>query len=435
MKAVAALSCVAIANAFILPDPKIFEQSSIKNDDHPDHASWWDRVPSKDSIVNTVGEGIDSLSAHIEGALHSLDETIENKFEHLLDEEVFNEPHVSDKTIYELISESEHTKKFAKLVNEYEDIVKVLKSTEANHTLFVPTDRAFEHIPKHKKPGKEVIEAILKYHIGIGDYDAKRVLRTHTLPTLLDESWLGGKPQRLRTSVGLGGVRINFYAKVVAVNIHAKNGIIHAVNSLIIPPPLVGRELTLLPSQFSTLLLAYEKTDFVKYIHGVKSTGTTVFAPSNRAFARLGPKANAFLFNTETGLKYLTALLKYQIVANATLYSDAYYHPDDKKAVKATEHYHLDLPTLLDGKNIAVDIATWGGWTRIKLNGYIPIVVADGVAKNGVIHVPGRVPIPPHKHKADYDGGEIDVEELKERLSEYVDNGGKSEVDWLGSDL
>lgn len=216
---------------------------------------------------------------------------------------------------------------------------------------------------------------------------------------------------------------------------HAKNGIIHAVNSLIIPPPLVGRELTLLPSQFSTLLLAYEKTDFVKYIHGVKSTGTTVFAPSNRAFARLGPKANAFLFNTETGRKYLTALLKYQIVANATLYSDAYYHPDDKKDVKATEHYHLDLPTLLDGKNIAVDIATWGGWTRIKLNGYIPIVVADGVAKNGVIHVPGRVPIPPHKHKADYDGGEIDVEELKERLSEYVDNGGKSEVDWLGSDL
>lgn len=224
MKAVAALSCVAIANAFILPDPKIFEQAAIKNDDHANRGSWWDRVPSKDSIVNTVEDGIDSLSAHIEGALHSFEETVENKFDHLFEEEIFNEPKVSDKTIYELISKSEHTTEFAKLVNEYEDIVNILKSTEANHTLFVPTNRAFEHLPKHKKPSKEVIEAILKYHVGIGDYDAKRVLRTHTLPTLLNEKFLGDKPQRLRTSVGLGGVRINFYAKVVAVNIVSKQG-------------------------------------------------------------------------------------------------------------------------------------------------------------------------------------------------------------------
>ncbi|KAK2036060.1 fasciclin domain-containing protein [Colletotrichum somersetense] len=431
MKAITALSCVAVANAFVLPDPEVFEQAAIKNDDR----SWWDRVPSKDSIVNTVEDGVGSLSAHIEGALHSLEDTVENKFEHLFEEQVFGEPDSSDKTIYELISESEHTTEFAKLVNDYEDIVKVLKSTDANHTLFVPTNSAFEHIPKHKKPSKEQIEAILKYHVGIGEYDAKRVVHTHTIPTLLDEPLLGDKPQRLRTSVGLGGVRINFYAKVVAVNIRANNGVIHAVNSLIIPPPFVGRELTLLPTKFSTLLLAYEKTDFVKYIHGVKSTGTTMFAPSNNAFARLGYKANAFLFNTEIGLKYLKALLKYQIVANATLYSDAFYRPDDKDA-KITEHYHIDLPTLLDGKNIAVDVATWGGWTKVKLNGYIPIVVGDAVAKNGVIHVPARVPIPPHKHKkCDEVDGEISVEDLKERLADYVDADDKKNVGWLDAEL
>jgi len=432
MKAIAALSCVAVANAFILPDPKIFEQSAIKNDDR---RSWWDRVPSKDSIVNTVEDGVDSLSAHIEGALHTLEDTVENKIEDLFEAHLLNEPDISDKSIYELISECEHTTEFAKLVNDYEGIVEVLKSTKANHTLFVPTNSAFEHIPKHhKKPSKEAIEAILKYHIGIGDYDAKRVLRTHTIPTLLDEPLLGGKPQRLRTSVGLGGVRVNFYAKVVAVNIHANNGIIHAVNSLIIPPPFVGRELSLLPTRFSTLLLAYEKTDFVKYIHGVKSTGTTVFAPSNVAFERLGYRANAFLFNTECGLKYLKALLKYQIVANTTLYSDAYYRPDDKDDAKVAEHYHIDLPTLLDGKNIAVDVATWGGYTKVKLNGYILISVGDAVAKNGVIHVPARVPIPPHKHKSGSIDGEISVEELKERLADYVDNKEK-DAGWLDAEL
>ncbi|KAK2015910.1 fasciclin domain-containing protein [Colletotrichum eremochloae] len=430
MKAITALSCVAVANAFILPDPKIFEQSTLKNDDRASQTPWWNRLPSKDSIVNTVEDGVDSLSAHIEGALQSLENAAENKIEHLFEEQIFDEPGGADKTIYELISECPETTEFLKLVDEYEDIVKVLKSTDAKHTAFVPTNSAFEHKHKHKKPSKEEIEAILKYHIGIGEYDAKRVLRTHTIPTLLDEPLLGDKPQRLRTSVGLGGVRVNFYAKVIAVN----NGIIHAVNSLIIPPPFVGRDLSLLPSRFSTLLLAYEKTDFVKYIHGVKSTGTTVFAPSNHAFARLGYRANAFLFNTECGKKYLKALLKYQIVANATLYSDAFYRPDEKD-VNAMEHYHVDLPTLLDGKNIAVDVATWGGWTKVKLNGYIPIIVADAVAKNGVIHVPDRVPIPPHKHhKVDDVDGEISVEELKERLSDYVDENEK-DAGWLDGEL
>ncbi|KAK2059585.1 fasciclin domain-containing protein [Colletotrichum caudatum] len=432
MKAITALSCVAVANAFILPNPEIFEQAAIKNDDR----SWWDRVPSKDSIVNTVEDGAGSLSAHIEDALHSLEDSVENRFEHVFKEQLFDDEPGTSKTIYDLISESEHTTEFAKLVNDYEDIVKVLKSTDANHTLFVPTNSAFEHIPKHKKPSKEEVEAILKYHVGIGEYDAKRVLTTHTIPTLLDERLLGDKPQRLRTSVGLGGVRINFYAKVVAVNIRANNGVIHAVNSLIIPPLFLGRELTLFPTKFSTLLFAYERTDFVKYIHGVKSTGFTFFAPSNNAFARLGYKANAFLFNTDIGLKYLKALLKYQVVANATLYTDAFYRPDEEDAT-VTEHYHIDLPTLLDGKNIAVDVATWGGWTKVKLNGYNPIVVGDGVAKNGVIHVPARVPIPPHKHKRSHEvDGEISVEDLKERLAEYVDaDDEEKNAGWLDAEL
>ncbi|KAJ0268161.1 hypothetical protein COL940_013664 [Colletotrichum noveboracense] len=424
MKAIAALSCVAVANAFILPDPQIFEQASIQNDERP---SWWDRVPSKDSIVNTVEEGFDSLSSQIEGALHTLEDTVENKFEHIFEEEIFNdEGDTSDKSIFDLVAGSKYTTTLAKLVRDYDDIVEVLKSTKANHTVFAPTDRAFAKLPKGLKLSKEAIKSILLYHVGVGVYDAKRVLRTHTLPTLLNEPWLGDKPQRLRTSVGLGGVRVNFYSKVVAVNIRANNGIIHGIDSVLLPPPLVGRELTLLPSQFSTLLLAYEKTDFVKYIHGVKSTGTTVFAPSNNAFARLGPKANAFLFNSPTGLKFLKALLKYQIVANTTLYSDALYRPGNKEA-NVMEHYHVDLPTLLGGKNIAVDVAVWRGFRRVKLNGYIPIVVADGIAKNGVIHVPARVPIPPHKHKKDSENGEISVQELKERLAEYVDEDDKQD--------
>lgn len=204
---------------------------------------------------------------------------------------------------------------------------------------------------------------------------------------------------------------------------------IHAVKSLLVPPPFVGRELSLFPGKFSTLLLAFDKTDFTSFIHGQVLNGSTIFAPDNRAFQKLGPAANAFLFNTETGLKYLKAILKYHVVANETVYSDAYYSSADGDSKAQDDvgrgHYHLDLPTLLGDKRIAIDVARWAGFIRLKINGYIPIAVQDGIAKNGVIHVPANVLIPPHKHHKGGEEssltGEISVEELKERLAGYVE--------------
>lgn len=205
---------------------------------------------------------------------------------------------------------------------------------------------------------------------------------------------------------------------------------IHAVKSLLVPPPFVGRELSLFPGKFSTLLLAFDKTDFTSFIHGLVLNGSTIFAPDNRAFQKLGPAANAFLFNTETGIKYLKAILKYHVVANETVYSDAYYSSGEGDDSKAQDdvgrgHYHLDLPTLLGDKRIALDVARWAGFIRVKINGYIPIAVQDAIAKNGVIHVPANVLIPPHKdHKGEEEAlltGEISVEELKKRLAGYVE--------------
>lgn len=204
------------------------------------------------------------------------------------------------------------------------------------------------------------------------------------------------------------------------------------------PPPFVGRELTLFPSAFSTLLLAYEKTNFTEFIHGVKMIGSTVFAPDNAAFEKLGPAANAFLFNTQKGLGYLKAILKYHIVPNEVVYSDAYYSESDAEARDdvGRGHYHLDVPTLLGEKNIAIDVARWGGIIRVKLNGYIPIKLQDAIAKNGVVHLPSSVLIPPHQHdkKNSEDFGEdISVEELMERLGDYVEgptkNGKAAEIE------
>jgi uncharacterized surface protein with fasciclin (FAS1) repeats len=96
-----------------------------------------------------------------------------------------------------LISESKYTTKLAKLIDEYDDLVKLLNGTKANYTVFAPTDEAFEKIPHHgKKPSKEVLKSILLYHVSDDFYPAGRVLHSYTIPTLYVKSrvqsgWMG----------------------------------------------------------------------------------------------------------------------------------------------------------------------------------------------------------------------------------------------------
>ena len=111
------------------------------------------------------------------------------------------------------------------------------------------------------------------------------------------------------------------------------NGVIHGVDSLLIPPPKVASIIQFLPGEFSTLELGLTKTGLLPAIADTSNhIGGTVFAPSNFAFQKLGPKINGFLFS-KYGQKYLKALLEYHVVANQTLYSDAYYKSESVDSV------------------------------------------------------------------------------------------------------
>ena len=186
--------------------------------------------------------------------------------------------------------------------------------------------------------------------------------------------------------------------------------------------------------------------------HHYNTTGLTLFAPTNFAFKKLGPGANAFLFNTKRGLFYLRALLKYHVVVNETLYTDAYYGIQTGEAgsggadeaeevetfastktdpgMKLTGNFHIDMPTLLKGKSLAIDVHRWYAHVSMRVNSRVTVATPfqDWVAHDGVLQVVHSVLIPPHKHKRhsawwrdDVDGGGIAVEELVERLKPYVD--------------
>lgn len=127
-----------------------------------------------------------------------------------------------NQTVYELISSSKYTTKLTKLINEYPEVVKALNGTQSNFTIFAPSDNAFEKIPDDApKPSKDELLQLLTYHISPDTYTAYRVFESHTIPTLFMGEHLSDepKPQRLSVNLGLRGLTLNFYSRIVAVNI------------------------------------------------------------------------------------------------------------------------------------------------------------------------------------------------------------------------
>jgi uncharacterized surface protein with fasciclin (FAS1) repeats len=229
MKFVTTLALATASSAFIVPDVQLFEQLPIEGDRHG-QSSWLTKLPTTEEISTSFKNKVGAIASAIDETISTFEKQAEEKVERIseqwfldgFDPEDADQPHrppTFNLTIYQLISESNHTSKFAKFVDEYEDIVALLNSTKANYTLFVPTNAAFKNYTGDKKPSKEFIETVLKYHIGEDLYPARKLFHTHTLPTVLEEKLLGNKPQRLRIAAGIFGIHVNLVSKVVAANI------------------------------------------------------------------------------------------------------------------------------------------------------------------------------------------------------------------------
>lgn len=266
------LPLAALTSAFVIPDEQITEQLLLASEKQT-HGSPFEKLQDnaekawssvegsvKDAVAiseNAFDDAINYASdaAHkakstfechasmmkwdVQGWLDSAVTTVEE------DVDVFDHPHKRPKhphhghghhhkptkSVYELIASSKYTTKLAKLIDKFPDLVESLNGTAANYTVFAPTDKAFEKIPKHgHEPSDELIKKVLAYHVSADFYPAGRVLVSHTIPTILGEDDLGGEPQRLRVGLGLKGLAVNFYSRVVAVNI---------VRGLPVPDPIL----------------------------------------------------------------------------------------------------------------------------------------------------------------------------------------------------
>ena len=79
---------------------------------------------------------------------------------------------------------------------------------------------------------------------------------------------------------------------------------------------------------------------------------------------------------------------------------------------------------MLKDRSLSVDIARYGGFISIKINGFGRVSVQDGIAQDGVIQVVSDVLIPPKQVPGGpgslWAGEELEVEDLMERLEPFV---------------
>ena len=94
----------------------------------------------------------------------------------------------------------------------------------------------------------------------------------------------------------------------------------------------------------------------------------------------------------------------------------------------------MDLPTLLEDRSLSIDVARYGRIISIKINGFATVNIEDGIAMDGVIHVVSNVLIPPKQLggvEKQYEGEDLTVEDLIERLDPYVVHDDKDEIQEL----
>ncbi len=110
------------------------------------------------------------------------------------------------------------------------ELVETLKG-EGPFTVFAPTDEAFSKIPKEKLEAllkdKKALAAVLTYHVVSGKVMAADVVKLDSAKTVQ------GKSITIVTKDGK--VTING-ANVVKTDIVCKNGVIHVIDAVILPP-------------------------------------------------------------------------------------------------------------------------------------------------------------------------------------------------------
>ena len=253
-------------------------------------------------------------------------------------------------------------------------------SGEGPFTVFAPTDDAFAALPEGTldslllPENKQQLTDILLYHVVPGRVMASDVAG---LDGKMADTALEGK--QIAIKVDMGSVYLNENTKVIITDIEASNGVIHVVDTVLMPPS--GETATgamdivdtaVADGRFTTLVTAVQAAELVDTLKG--EGPFTVFAPTDDAFAAL-PEGTLETLLLPENKQQLTDILLYHVVPGKVMAADV---------VGLTS-----APTVL-GKDATVKVEDG----TVFLNDNVEIIT-DIETSNGVIHVIDTVLLPP----------------------------------------
>jgi transforming growth factor-beta-induced protein len=243
-------------------------------------------------------------------------------------------------------------------------------STSGPFTVFAPTDAAFAKVPKATLDALAAnpaqLKSVLLYHVVPGQVTAAEVVKLTSAKTLDGRS--------VAIKVVDGSVYVD-QAKVTTPDVTASNGVIHVIDSVLIPkaaPAAPAKNIVqtaVAAGQFKTLASLLKKAGLAGTLQG--KGPFTVFAPTDAAFAKVPKATLAALGKNKAKLR---AVLLYHVV---------------KGKVTAAQAMKLRSAKTLNGKPLAIRVS--GGKVLVDR---ASVTKADVMASNGVIHVVNKVLIP-----------------------------------------
>lgn len=238
-------------------------------------------------------------------------------------------------------------------------------------TVFAPTNDAFNTlfsdlgISGIDDLSAETLVPILLNHVVIGKVMAADVTTGYV--STLNNTAPNQNNVMLYTDIS-NGVTVDG-SKVIAADVLASNGVIHAIDKVILPASVVN--LAIYNANFSTLVQAVVKANLVDALNAAGPY--TVFAPTNAAFDALFSALNVGGIDDLTA-EQLSPILLYHVVSGN---------------VVASQVSSGMVPTL-NGKDLTV-VADASG---VTIDNTSNVIVTDVQGSNGVIHVIDSVLLP-----------------------------------------
>ncbi len=256
-------------------------------------------------------------------------------------------------------------------------LVETLKG-KGPFTILAPTDEAFKKLPKGtvetllKEENRDKLKQILLYHVVSGNVKSTDVVKLKEAATAMGE----------KVMIKVDGENVMFNeSKLVKADIACSNGVIHVIDTVLIPGQDSGTmtsskkdivDTAVGAGKFKTLVAAVKAAGLVETLKG--EGPFTVFAPTDEAFKKIPAETLEMLLKPENKEK-LQAILTYHVVSGD---------------VRAADVVKLQKAKTVNGKEVNIKVTDK---KEVMING-AKVIKTDIECGNGVIHIIDTVILP-----------------------------------------